>query len=84
MTYDTAHNSLFLKVVWRGHLGVAAAKSARTFSTGKESVSDKREFLEFVTRKCSGGFSPLFYNFQNYAAFISFCSIGLILMYRLQ
>ena len=48
MTYDTAHNSLFLKVVWRGHLGVAAAKSARTFSTGKESVSDKREFLEFV------------------------------------
>ena len=60
MTYDTVHNSLFLKVVWRGHLGVATAKSARTVSTGKESVSDKREFF----RIC-GGFSPSFYNFQN-------------------
>ena len=50
--------TLFLKVVWRGHLGVAAAKSA--VSTGKESVSDKGEIF-----RVGGGFSPSFYNFKN-------------------
>ena len=42
MTYDSAHNLLFSKVVWRGRLGMASALGAT--STGKESVSDKREF----------------------------------------
>ena len=44
MTYDSTHNLLFLKVVWRGHHGVASAEGA-IFSTGEESVSDKRESL---------------------------------------
>ena len=42
MTYDSTHNLFFLKVVWRGHHGVASAEGA-IFSTGEESVSDKRE-----------------------------------------
>ena len=39
----SSHNLLFLKVVWRGHHGVATAKNAD--STGKELVSDKTRFL---------------------------------------
>ena len=52
MTYDSFRTTLlFSKVVWRGHLGVASAKSARTVSTGKESVSDKKEFLRIYDSK---------------------------------
>ena len=40
---------LFSKVVWRGRLGMAAAKSA--VSTEKESVSDKREFFRICDSK---------------------------------
>ena len=62
LTYDSSCNLLFSKVVWRGHLG-ATAKSA-TASIDKESVSHKREFSEFGSRKFDGGFLPLLYNFK--------------------
>ena len=77
---------MFSKVVWRGHLGVAAVKSARTVSTGKESVSDKKEFFRICDSKVQRRVFAIVLQIPAfiYTAFISFCSIGLILMYRLQ
>ena len=40
---------MFSKVVWRGHLGVSA--KCAISSTGKESVSDKREFFRICDSK---------------------------------
>ena len=73
---------MFSKVVWRGHLGVSAKGAVS--NTGKESVSEKREFFRICDSKVQWRVFAIILQLQNYAAFTSLYSIGLILMYRLQ